>query len=376
MANRKRQERLDTSLTSAQCAERTGLTIRALRVYERSGLLKAKRSANGWRHYGLPEIERLNTVVVMKSLGMTLAQIRALLKTGNHSLQQVFELQVKAWQAKQAEVSRGLFLAETALNRVQTEQSLSINEICELINRLTMVDAELRDQIALGHELRRETFTAEEYKTLRTFIRKHFDIEQLVAQFKSETIAFKKLQQLMATGSAPNSKEVQQLLIERNSQLLRCEKNRRALKIIEWNADLGVRYFAMDLQLIQKMQAQPKASPDPRIILTPKVWEYFWIATMHAPWAQPTVKLIEDAKRLLANKSDPRSNEAHNLARRFADLYIKYQVGEPLVEAKLIRYWEAIYSGWPDWAGQDNKAAWLFLSDAVCHHLGAMETGV
>jgi hypothetical protein len=45
-------------LSSAECARRTGVTVRTLRVYERVGLITPQRGANGWRIYGEREILR------------------------------------------------------------------------------------------------------------------------------------------------------------------------------------------------------------------------------------------------------------------------------------------------------------------------------
>jgi DNA-binding transcriptional MerR regulator len=73
-------------LTAAECAALTGLTVRALRVYEREGLLNPGRSAKGWRRYGPQDLVRLNTISVMKALGLTLGQIRELLRATNPSL--------------------------------------------------------------------------------------------------------------------------------------------------------------------------------------------------------------------------------------------------------------------------------------------------
>jgi hypothetical protein len=44
------------SLSAAECARRTGLTVRALRVYERQGLIEPARSGKGWRLYGPKEL--------------------------------------------------------------------------------------------------------------------------------------------------------------------------------------------------------------------------------------------------------------------------------------------------------------------------------
>ena len=65
-------------LTAAECALRTGLTVRALRVYENYGLIKPGRSAAGWRRYGAQELLKLNEIGLLKVLGLTLNQIRDL----------------------------------------------------------------------------------------------------------------------------------------------------------------------------------------------------------------------------------------------------------------------------------------------------------
>ena len=64
-----------TFLSAAECARRTGLTVRALRIYERQGLIKPARSGKGWRLYGPSELQRLNIIVTLKAFGMTLAPI-------------------------------------------------------------------------------------------------------------------------------------------------------------------------------------------------------------------------------------------------------------------------------------------------------------
>src|SRR5580698_9415496 len=74
------QEENENRLTASECAARTGLTIRALRVYERHGLISPARATSGWRQYGSRELIRLNTVCVLKAAGLTLAQIRAALR--------------------------------------------------------------------------------------------------------------------------------------------------------------------------------------------------------------------------------------------------------------------------------------------------------
>ena len=72
------------SMGAAECARRAGLTVRALRVYERHGLIEPKRTGKGWRCYGPRELQQLNVIVALKAFGMTLTQIRTRLKTKLH----------------------------------------------------------------------------------------------------------------------------------------------------------------------------------------------------------------------------------------------------------------------------------------------------
>jgi hypothetical protein len=52
-------------LSTADCASRTGLTVRALRVYEEFGLVAPRRSAGGWRQYGPHGLVKLNTIALL-----------------------------------------------------------------------------------------------------------------------------------------------------------------------------------------------------------------------------------------------------------------------------------------------------------------------
>jgi len=226
-------------LTPAECAKRTGLTVRALRVYERYGLVTAKRMQNDWRHYGVAELERLNTITVLKSIGMTLAQIRDLVRAKEPSLERVLEIQVKTWKTKRMEAERGLVLAEAALKRLQSQQSLSVDAMCRLIRGLESMS----DHFALIRNLLNEALTPEELKAAAEFMKCNFDPEQVKASIREEAGIFKRLRQLMESGATPDSEDVQQLLVERNRVASRFGGPERALKMIEWNRTIGVEIF-------------------------------------------------------------------------------------------------------------------------------------
>ncbi len=123
----------DDWLNAAECAARTGLTIRALRVYERYQLIAPARRENGYRRYGRVELGRLNTVTLLKAMGLTLAQIRDLITQREPSLAKVLALQIRAWTERKAEAERGLKLAQSALKRLRTSHRLSVDELSALV---------------------------------------------------------------------------------------------------------------------------------------------------------------------------------------------------------------------------------------------------
>jgi DNA-binding transcriptional MerR regulator len=118
------------SFGAAECARRTGLTVRALRVYERHGLIKPPRSGKGWRLYGPNELARVNVIETLKTFGLTLAQIRSVLTTTPPALTRVLQLQFEALRARKAAAQKGLELVAAALARISSRQRLSIEELC------------------------------------------------------------------------------------------------------------------------------------------------------------------------------------------------------------------------------------------------------
>jgi DNA-binding transcriptional MerR regulator len=148
-------ESIDPSewLSAADCAARTGLTVRALRVYEESGLIAPRRSVGGWRQYGPHDLAQLNTIGLLKTVGLSLEQIREV--TGSAAsappLQRILAIQLDTWKRKRADAERGQAIAEAALGRLHAHQSLSIDELCNLIRSLEWTQSRIGIASA-GHD--------------------------------------------------------------------------------------------------------------------------------------------------------------------------------------------------------------------------------
>ena len=72
-----------TEFRIGEVAMRAGVSVDALRYYERVKLLPhAKRSSGGFRLFGLDAIERVQFIKQAQELGLTLDEIKGLLATG------------------------------------------------------------------------------------------------------------------------------------------------------------------------------------------------------------------------------------------------------------------------------------------------------
>ena len=69
---------METGLSIGQVAERTGLSVHALRFYEREGLLAdaVRRESNGRRVYTEDDVDWLDMCIKFRSSGMPLDTIR------------------------------------------------------------------------------------------------------------------------------------------------------------------------------------------------------------------------------------------------------------------------------------------------------------
>ena len=73
-------------MTIGEASRRSGFTIKALRFYERRGILPpANRRPNGYRVYCETDLGRLSFVRDAKALGLTLGAISEIVKSSNGS---------------------------------------------------------------------------------------------------------------------------------------------------------------------------------------------------------------------------------------------------------------------------------------------------
>ncbi|HEX3665535.1 MAG TPA: MerR family transcriptional regulator [Rhizomicrobium sp.] len=143
-----------------ETARRLGVTTKALRVYEREGLVTPRRAESKWRLYGPTQIARLHQIIVLRDLGLSLRAIKALVKS--HSpLRDVLRLQREALQSQQDRIGRAIALIETAQRQLDEGRDLSLDDMA-ILTKETVVQRSIDNT---KFAARFETLIAEEDPT-------------------------------------------------------------------------------------------------------------------------------------------------------------------------------------------------------------------
>ncbi|OJF92699.1 MerR family transcriptional regulator [Pararhizobium antarcticum] len=128
----------ETSLTAAQCAKRIGLTVRALRLYEQAGLVRPGRTGKNWRVYGTSEVARLNEIIALKRLGLSLQHIAQLLGGQATDLDRMLSMQNLALKEKLQRIQYSLSIVENLRTKIAAGDLLSVDELLTLARDTNM----------------------------------------------------------------------------------------------------------------------------------------------------------------------------------------------------------------------------------------------
>jgi DNA-binding transcriptional MerR regulator len=122
-----------------ETSRRLGVSVAALRLYERRGLLRPQRTGAGWRVYGPDELARLHQVLALRSLGLPLARIAELLAGKEGRLDAVLAVQEEALSHRLAELTRALQSIRRARDRLAADQTLSLDDLATLARETRMI---------------------------------------------------------------------------------------------------------------------------------------------------------------------------------------------------------------------------------------------
>jgi len=138
----------ETTLKIGELAARSGLTVDALRYYERVGLMpRARRTTGGFRIYPGVATERLRFIKQAQANGLTLAEIRELLgfrdRGGRERCRQVQRLLARKIEELDAKV----------IHRQEFKRTLEgYLQECERAQRQATDECPVVEQLGRSHE--------------------------------------------------------------------------------------------------------------------------------------------------------------------------------------------------------------------------------
>ena len=123
------------------------VTVRALHHYDRLNLLKPRRTGAGYRVYSIRDLERLEQIVALKFLGLSLKQIGSLLEREKLSLTAALRMQRTVLEKKRRLLDRAIRAiqeAERAIRLGQQTEAAMLRKIIEVIEMQDNTDWMLR----------------------------------------------------------------------------------------------------------------------------------------------------------------------------------------------------------------------------------------
>lgn len=153
---------------SAGVAVQFGISTKALRLYERLGMLKPPRTETGWRVYGKAEIERLHAILSLKQLGLPLARIAELLKAGATDLNALLEVQEAVLHEIRRETEHALGLVRVAKVRLREKGNLTPDELAALVRKISKTAIRFTPEL---EDIARRVYTPEQLARLHPNMR-------------------------------------------------------------------------------------------------------------------------------------------------------------------------------------------------------------
>ncbi len=208
-----------------ELAKKTNITKRTLYHYEEIGLLAPIFvNENRYRYYDNDSLFRLQKILLLKSIGYTLEQIKTFFKRNNDDKDWIISLQqqIDLIEREKEELSRKQYYLKSTIHSIQLKGTDAVNEISKAIAKLN--ERPLADGVIPAQFENATPFSAEEKEILQRLPVIGSEDERL-----EEVISlFQQVREKMP--EAPSSPEVQYLagqlyqkalfLFEGNEQLL------------------------------------------------------------------------------------------------------------------------------------------------------------
>ncbi len=192
-------------LGPGEAAARLGVTVKALRVYEREGLVRPDRTAGQWRAYGPAQIARIHMILVMRELGLSLKGIREVFDGKGLSLSALLTAQQDALEQRRSKIAHAIEHVRAARLRIAQGPPLSMDDFIHLSRETIMEETAMSPETKAGLRAHlKANVPAENFDAFKATWKPELaaaDMDMLKAEIR---ILFAEMTKLAETGD-PNS---------------------------------------------------------------------------------------------------------------------------------------------------------------------------
>ena len=191
----------DRFLNSSDAAKKTGVSVKALRLYEQHALVTPLRTAAGWRAYGPDEMKRVAEIAALRSLGFSLAQVARVLNGDPNGLEQALAAHQAALESQLRQIVITVERVRDLRDRLAGGDAPTIGELA----RLRALSTEIVVAFDLPWPWGGERFELRDVKPLNYIVGPLFSGKTRLAQRLAETLpnaAFVGLERLAGDGAA------------------------------------------------------------------------------------------------------------------------------------------------------------------------------
>ncbi len=104
-----------TSYSVHELAEVSGVSVRTLHYYDELGLLQPIRQSNNYRSYGVPEVDRLQQILLYREIGMNLTAIKGILDNPDFDACQALQDHLQSLRMQRTRIDRLIANVEKTL---------------------------------------------------------------------------------------------------------------------------------------------------------------------------------------------------------------------------------------------------------------------
>ena len=144
-----------TCLRIGELAQRSGVSAKALRLYEQRGLLRpATHSPAGYRLYGSEALQRLSQIVLLRRAGFSLAQIGRLLARDPAVAGRLLQERIAVLERECVQRQQALTALRHLSQRVVSPSAIDLDDLVETIAMTTQLNVDWSAQQRADFERR------------------------------------------------------------------------------------------------------------------------------------------------------------------------------------------------------------------------------